>query len=156
MVIRAAREKDITVLVDMLVESTKEEDIDYEFPSYPEPPAKEVLAEWLAGAIKSPTAFVIVTENEDKIMAFMLSHLEFRPLVEPQRFGHVDMIYVRAENRNQISIAKNLVKTTKRWFKLNSVQFVETRTRASQRQVGRWVRKGWIPYSVNLWKSLEV
>ncbi len=162
MVIRKAQMKDVLILIDMWQAMHDDEDKDLMVPRYPMLGTPASLASDMAVAVGDQNTFVAVAENDNGvILGFIKAGLEIRTTLAPAIVAMVQAIWV-APLARRTSAARELIRELKLWIdsvnmKLGQdiIQVAEIVTRPSDRQMKRWLKKGWKPYGVLLWKKIK-
>lgn len=153
--VRRAKPEDLGELAAMWSACLAEENETCAHPQYPAVLEVDAAASFVMSA-RNPDAVVFVAEDAGKVVGYLAGGVRERILGAPYRYAFVETLYVKPQWRKKFGLAEELVNALRHW--LNSkggVSFAETMVRPGEKNLNRWVKKGWIPFAIHLFKPIE-
>ena len=109
--------------------------------------ADERFAEFVGGNIASDDACVLVAEEDGSVVGYcQVKILEYPPVLEMARYGHIQDLAIRQECRRR-GIGAGLVRAARQWFSRKGIHRIEVRYSARNALAEAfWKNTGFEPY----------
>lgn len=125
--------------------------------AYPQPNLDdpEAMGAWFgrfSHAMTDQSSRYWVAEVGDEIVGFLLAEHCQREVGEPKYFMHASEMYLKPEHRGGDAY-KALEDALELWAEQLNVDVIECAAVFTEKQMGRWISRGFTPYMVNLYRN---
>lgn len=116
------------------------------------------LPEWFktfSEALTNPNSRFWVAIADGQIVGFLVAYHFERLSGNPSQLIHVGDMFVDKPFRKHFTLAKLLEAEVELWAAELRVEAIECNAVATPKQINKWVRKGFTPYQVTLYRAAK-
>jgi len=116
---------------------------------------KEILTRSLKKNIYASNSCIFVAEENEKIIGYLLAFKIYRPeMFQIKKAGSIEDVYIE-ESYRRMGIGNKLIQECFKWFKKNSINFVEISVEVlNEKAMIFWNKKGFKDVSIQKYKKI--
>lgn len=111
--------------------------------------------EGYAGALMDPERRLWVALVDNNLVGYVYAQVVTRGMAEPSIYIYVHEMFVVPEFRGKPGVARALEAVVEDWAAAIKAEVIECSTVATDKQISRWTRKGFTPYTVVMYRKAK-
>ncbi len=116
---------------------------------------KKIWRSWAVKQIKSPDGYIIIAENDNKIIGYAMNYIgQNTKVYAAKEIGHISDLYIKRGYRNK-GIATKFKQLAFRWFKRKGMKYVSIAVHAENKKAHSIYKNwGFFDYHIELRRKL--